>query len=108
VAQTEAGDPGAWKRFASYRTLVDGEYAETYAVACAELAARDPTFYLRRYLLGDLSAIRCAWEGYWWAGDRRRSLLDATYAERLYIAANSQERRKIETFIKRTTQRTRP
>ena len=95
-------DFNAWKAFASLGSGLDGEHSQTYSIACAELARRDPTFYLRRYLIGDHSAILCAKKAYSWSGTRGRSVLDAVYAERLYIATNPQENKAIKTFITET------
>jgi len=106
MGRIERGDLSAWKTFASYShrpNRLDGECAETYALACSELARRDPTFYLRRYLIGDTRAIALGRNAYNFSASR--SLLDAVYADRLYIAANEEERRQIQTFIRETTKR---
>jgi hypothetical protein len=100
----DGGDLAAWREFASYADKVDGESAETYAVACSELARRDPTFFLRRYLAGDAIALRGGREAFGWSGDRERRLLTAVYAERLYIASTRRERQKIRAFISATTE----
>lgn len=103
LGRIERGDLSAWREFASYAGQLDAEKGETYDVACGELLRRDPTFYLRRFLAGDLSSIPCARKGYGASGYQGRSLLDAVYAQRLYIASAS-ERRQIQSFIDLTTQ----
>lgn len=99
----ERGDLAAWREFARAGYKYDGEYLETYWVACAELARRDPTFFLRRDLDHDRWAVhwgRCAYQ---YSDHKSRRRLDAIYAERIYIADNPGERREIEAFIRATT-----
>lgn len=110
LIRIERGDASAWREFiregrASDGTPLDGEYAQTYNVALADLAGRDPTFYLRRYLNGDRAAIQMGQTAYGWAGESGRRVLDGAYAQRLDLAANAAERRRIQTFIFETTRR---
>ena len=102
VQRIEKGDLSAWDKFAAEANGLDGEYSQTYSVACSELLRRDPTFLLRRYLAGDPRALSAARRGYGRSGPAGRSLLDEIYARRLYIASTDLERRKIADFIDQT------
>ena len=104
LKRIEKGDQAAWREFAGFANQVDGESGQTYAVACAELLRRDPTFYLRRHLAGDPNAVLCGRRAYRWAGTRGRSLLDDIYAGRIYIETEESTRRKIEEFVSATAQ----
>ena len=102
VKKIERGDLSAWDTFAAKGEDLDGEYSQTYSVACSELLRRDPTFFLRRHLAGDPRAIAPATRGYGWSGHTGRGLLDEIYARRLYIASTDSERRLISDFIGQT------
>jgi hypothetical protein len=80
IERIEAGEESAWTEFKRVGSNLDGEYSQTYSVACSELLRRDPTFFLRRYLAGDTEAIVQGRKGYGWSGDQGRSLMDDIYA----------------------------
>lgn len=105
IIRIESGDRSAWERFVSYVNSegLDGEYSETYSVACADLARRDPTIYLRHFMNGEERALVCGKRAYGSIGFRGRSLLDDVYASRLYLAKEPAERRKILAFTSTTT-----
>ena len=112
LIRIERGDRSAWREFLKYGrnpdgTPLDGEYSQTYSVALADLAARDPTFYLRRYLNGDRAAIQMGHTAYGWAGEGGRRVLDGAYSQRLRLAGNAKERSRIQTFILETSRRER-
>lgn len=98
IAAIERSEPNGWRSFSSHAYRVDGEYAETFSVACAHLLRRDPTIFLRRYLAGDPDALFCGWAGYGWSGDYR-TVLDEMYRQRLVISRSASERRRIQEFI---------
>jgi len=102
VQSIEKGDLSAWDNFARLGEGLDGEYSQTYSVACSELLRRDPTFLLRRYIAGDERTIAVARRGYGWSGHTGRCLLDEIYARRLYIASTNSERRRISDYIEQT------
>ena len=102
----EAGDMTAWQEFAGYENSegMDGERSLIYSVACAELLRRDPTFLLRRYLLGDAKTLACAHRGYGWSGIEGREILNKVYGQRLAIEESKAVRNQISEFINQTTQ----
>ncbi len=97
------GDNLAWNEFAEIRHGLDGEKSQTYAVACAELLRRDPTFFLRKYLKKDTKALEPGKLAYRWSDPKGRILYDEVYARRLYIATDAKERKRIGVFIDYTT-----
>ena len=83
---------------------MDGERSLIYTIACAELLRRDPTFLLRRYLLGDLSALACGRRGYDRSGVEGRAILNKVYGQRLAIEDSTAVHIQISEFINQTTQ----
>jgi hypothetical protein len=106
IDRIEGGDLAAWESFKSSGVGLDGEYSQTYSIACAELVTRDPTFFLRLYLRDDASVIPYAYEAYAWSGDAGRTVLDQIYDRRLRIEGSSDRRVRIEKFVNLTTGRT--
>lgn len=102
IDRIEEGDRRAWNQFKSEGKDLDGEYSQTYSVACAEILTRDPTFFLRLYLTGDTTVIPYALRGYQWSGDQRRSLLNQIYENRIRIENAPQKKRLIADFKKLT------
>ena len=96
----ERSEPQGWRSLALHASQVDGEYAETFAVACANLVRRDPTVFLRRHLAGDADALLCGWAAFGWDPDYR-PVLDAVYRFRLLEARSATERQRIQEFIDR-------
>lgn len=89
IDRIERGDSDAWAEFKRQGKDLDGEYSQTFSVACAELVTRDPTFFLRRYLAGDSSVIPFAKRANGWVGQDGRDLLNAVYDRRGAIAGSS-------------------
>jgi len=77
----------------------DGEVSEIYSIACGEVARRDPTLFLRRYLLGDSKALPVGKRAYGWIGREGRHTMDWLHESRLQLAGSPQERRMIEDYI---------
>jgi len=104
ISKIERGDLASWQEFASYAYRLDGggEYAETYGVACAELARHDPTLFLRSYLAGDDDALFCGWSAHHWSSQVARRRMAAICAQRLATASDAGERRKIKDFVSET------
>ena len=98
ITAIEGNEPAGWKDLASYAHKLDGEHAETFAVACADLLRRDPTIFLRRHLAGDPNARFCGWAAYGHVGNYR-SIVDAVYSRRLHEARSEAEYRSIKQFI---------
>ncbi|WP_377165305.1 hypothetical protein [Prosthecobacter fluviatilis] len=98
IAAIERNEPAGWKDLASHAYRLDGEHAETFAVACAYLLRRDPTIFLRRHLTGDPDALFCGWAAYGHAG-HYRSIVDAVYKQRLHEASSEAECESIRQFI---------
>lgn len=98
ITAIETSEPAGWRDLASHAHRLDGEYAETFAVACAHLLRRDPTVFLRRHLAGDSNAMFCGWAAYGRAGNYC-SIVDALYEQRLREARSEAERESIKQFI---------
>ncbi len=100
LSRIEKGDMKAWHHFASYLDgAPDGEYSETYSMACGELARRDPTIFLRRHLLGDLRALRVGGRAYGAIGPEGRRTMEWLNEARLQLATDTHERRLIREYI---------
>lgn len=108
VLAIERGDGAAWPRFAGFVRAgepgLDGEHAETYGVACAEIFRRDPTFFLRRYLAHDEPeyALACARRGFAWLPSGFRKVLVKVHRSRLELAVEEgedEERQQIARFL---------
>jgi hypothetical protein len=101
LVRIEKGDIKAWVVFAAFLDdpSIDGERSLTYSRACAELVRRDPTFLLRRHLLGDPAAVRVAKRAYGYIGMNGRHALNWIHASRLQLARTEQERQRIEEYI---------
>jgi hypothetical protein len=106
IAAMEANAPAAWPKFRIGVDTLSAHGGETFAVACAYLIRRDPTFFLRRHLSGDRYGILCGRRAYRWSGKDYRRVLDSVYRYRLLEAKSATERHKIEEFISETTKKT--
>ncbi len=88
VLSIERGYGRAWNHFAGLldaKPGLDGEHAEIYGAACAEIFRRDPTFFLRRYLRGDERALTCAGQGFGWSSPGSRKCLVELHRARLKL-----------------------
>ena len=103
ISIMESSVPPEWSDFRTGADSLGAMYGETFAVSCAYLLRRDPTFFLRRYLSGDPYAIRCAFMAYGWSAPEYRRVLDLVYRFRLSDANSETERKNIEQFIELTT-----
>ena len=100
IDRIEGGDMRAWQRFSAYEVAgLDGEHSETYSMACGELARRDPTIFLRRYLHGDARAVAVGKRAYGWVGTEGRHVMNWLHDSRLALATTEAERKKIERYI---------
>lgn len=96
----EKGDLDAWQQFAGYvQTGLDGERSETYSMACAELARRDPTLFLRHHLDGDAKAVAVGKRAFGGVGSQGRHVMNWLHESRLALAETKTERHKIESYI---------
>ncbi len=102
IDRIELGDLEAWSDFKRHNVDLDGEFSQTYAVACSEILTRDPSFFLRRYLAGESDVVPYAKFGYRFVGTRGRQILDEIYERRLSIA-QAHEAELIQSFINETT-----
>ena len=100
IDHIESGDKVAWQTFSSYTSAgLDGEYSETYSMACSELARRDPTIFLRKHLYGDERAIAVGKRAYGWIGTKGRHVMNWLHDSRLALATTEEERKKIQRYI---------
>jgi hypothetical protein len=100
IDRIEEGDMEAWQQFAAYELAgLDGEHSETYSMACAELARRDPTIFLRRHLHGDRTAVAVGKRAYGWIGTGGRHTMNWLLKSRLALATTEAERESIERYI---------
>ena len=103
VREIELGSGRAWEDFLKNGEDLDGEYSQTYSVACSELLRRDPTVCLRKFLQGDSRALVVGKKGFGWSGRKGRELLEELYTRRLYICSDDRERNLVVRFIDETT-----
>lgn len=107
VTKIEGGNSDAWMRFKEELESpnLDGERSQTFSVACAEISRRDPTFFLRMYLLGDKVALKCAQRAYGYTDAEGRAIMDQILSRRLYIAEAESEKAAIKRFIRESTKK---
>lgn len=100
IQRIERGDMQAWDAFIDEGKGVDGVYGETYAMACGELATRDPTIFLRRHLMGDKRALELGKTAYGWAGTGGRHVMNWLNVARLHLATDREEKRRIKEYMR--------
>ena len=103
ILRIESGDLTAWKQYKAIGIGLDGEHSQTYSVGCAEILARDPTFFLRRHLAGDENAAPMALRAYQWSRPESRRLVSRLYELRIGLETEPTTRKKIADFIEATT-----
>lgn len=104
VLSIERGYGLAWNHFAGFldaKPGLDGEHAEIYGAACAEIFRRDPTFFLRRYLRGDERALICAGQGFGWSSPGSRKCLVELHRTRLKLEPDEKGpvQRRVSQFL---------
>ena len=102
INRIESGDGGAWSSFVAAGRDTDGEYSQTFSVACSELLVRSPHFLLAKYVDGDKSVTFYSKTGYQWSDLKRRSILETVFDERKELENNEDVRDIIGQFIRLT------